>query len=98
MHVNYLNLEKKWGWAEINIQKVVSEGSRTQLNHTPLLGFPPLVTRTGHVLEEMPSISKPASEILLGTASEFSVLVALVLTDFLETPKRNCGYSISHTF
>lgn len=68
------------------------------MNHVLLPGFPLLVIRPGHVLEEMPSISNSASEMLLGTASDFPLLVAVVLTDFLETPRRNCGYSISHTF
>lgn len=88
----------------MNTQKVVSEAWRTQMNHMRtvnhvlLPGFPPLVTTSGHVMEEMPSISKPASQMLLGTASDFPLLVAVVPTDFLETPKRNCGYSIPHSF
>ena len=66
-----------------------------QPNHALLPGFPPPVTVTDHVLEEMPCISKPASETLLGTAGDFSLAVAVVLTHFLEM-SRKYGYNISH--
>lgn len=99
MHVNYSSLEeKKWGWTEMNIQKIFSEAWRTWLNHVLLPGVPSPVTITGHVLEEMPCISKPASEIVLVIESDFSLSMAVVLTDFLEISKINFGYSISHTF
>lgn len=97
--MNYSSLEeKKWGWTEMNIQKNFSEAWRTWLNHVLLPGVPPPVTITGHVLGEMPCISKPASEIILVIESDFSLSMAVVLTDFLETSKINSGYSISHTF
>lgn len=98
MHVNYSTLEeKKWGWAKMNIQGVVSEDWRTQANHARLPGFPPPATVTDHVLEEMPCISKPASEMLLETVADFSLALAVVLTHFLERSRINYGYNISHT-
>lgn len=79
MHENYPSLEeKKWGWAEMNIQKVVSEAWRTQLNHVLLPEFPPPVSGTGHLLEEMSSITKPAAGMVPGTASDFSLPVAVI--------------------
>lgn len=96
--MNYLVLEeKKWDWAEMNIQRVVSEGWRTQLTHALHPLFPPPVTVTDRVLEEMPCIFKPAPEMLLGTAAALSTAVAGLLTHFLEMSRRKYGNNISHT-
>lgn len=66
--------------------RAVSEGWRTQPNHVLLSDFPSSVTATAHVLEKVPCISKPASEMFLGTAADFSL--AVLLTHFLETKKK----------
>lgn len=98
MHVNYLVLEeKKWDWAEMNTQRVVSGGWRTQPNPALLPAFPPPVTVTDRVLEEMPCVFKPAPEMLLGTAAVLSTAVAGLLTHFLEMPRRKYGNNIYHT-
>lgn len=60
-----------------------------------LPGFLPPVRVTGHLPEEITCISKPASEMLLGIAADFSLALAVVLTHFLERPRRKNGY-ISH--
>lgn len=40
IHVNYsVSVEKKWGWAKMNIRRLVSKGWWTQLNHVLLPVF-----------------------------------------------------------